>query len=46
MLGISKLRIANINSLAIDLIRPTRIVTENGNSLGHILTKNNIKRLA
>jgi hypothetical protein len=46
MLGISKLRIPNINSLPINLIRPTRIVPENRNSLRHILTKNNIIRLA
>ena len=46
MLGISKLRISNINSLPIDLIRPTSIVPENRNSLRHILSKNNIERLA
>jgi hypothetical protein len=46
MLGISKLRIPNINSLPVNLIRPTRIIPENRNSLRHILTKNNIIRLA
>jgi hypothetical protein len=46
MLSISKLRIPNINRLPIDLIRPTRIIPENRNSLRDILTENNIVRLA
>jgi hypothetical protein len=46
MLSISKLRIPNINRLPINLIRPTRIIPENRNSLRDILTKNNIVRLA
>ena len=46
MLGISKLRIPNINGLPVNLIRPTRIIPKDRNSLRDILTKNNIKRLA
>lgn len=46
MLGVSKLCVSNINGLAIDLVRPTCIVTEHRNSLCHILSKNDIKRLA
>lgn len=46
MLGISKLCITDIDRLAVNLVCPACIVSENGDSLGHILAKNNVKRFA
>lgn len=46
MLGVGKLCVPDINGLTVDLVRPTSIVTENRYSLRHILSKNNVKRLA
>lgn len=46
MSRIGKLGVARVDSLALDLIGPTPVISENGDDLGDVLVQSRVVRLA